>query len=179
MKGMWVGYDVGCTMGLTLGHGAWQIDQPSNGSMWNSYSFQPVGQWMGYSFTDLGAEGCCRSLNALFFLQQIILIMLWQETICHQAYQQKKIKLFLLISCMPLGISALTLNIWVRHAEVMLNDYAFVRSNFQKPNWTHEFYKSQPSICETKWHWKHYFNEQLYNITLPSRLIKHTPITLN
>ena len=57
MKGMWVGYDVGCTMGLTLGHGAWQIDQPSNGSMWNSYSFQPVGQWMGYSFTDLGAEG--------------------------------------------------------------------------------------------------------------------------
>ena len=22
---------------------------------------------MGYSFTDLGAEGCCRSLNALFF----------------------------------------------------------------------------------------------------------------
>ena len=35
MKGNWVGYDVECTMGLTLGHGAWQIDQPSNGSMWN------------------------------------------------------------------------------------------------------------------------------------------------
>ena len=66
MKGMWVGYDVGCTMGLTLGHGAWERDRPSNGSMWNSYSFQPVGQWMGYLFTDLGAEGCCRSLNALF-----------------------------------------------------------------------------------------------------------------
>ena len=65
MKGMWVGYGVVCTMRLTLGHGAWQIDQTSNGSMWNSYSFQPVGQWMGYSFTDLGAEGCCRSLNAL------------------------------------------------------------------------------------------------------------------
>ena len=65
MKGMWVGYDVGCTMGLTLGHGTWQIDQPSNGSMWNSYSFQPVGQWMGYSFADLGAAGCCCSLNAL------------------------------------------------------------------------------------------------------------------
>ena len=48
-------------------HGAWQIDQPSNGSVWNSYSFEPVGQWLGYSFTDLGAEGCCRSLNALFF----------------------------------------------------------------------------------------------------------------
>ena len=56
MKWVWVGYDVGCTMGLTLGHGAWQIDRPSNGSVWNSYSFQPVGQWMGYSFTDLGAE---------------------------------------------------------------------------------------------------------------------------
>ena len=68
MKGMWVGYDVGCTMGLTCGHGAWQIDRQSNGSMWNSYSFQPVGQWMSYSFTDLGAEGCCRSLNALFYL---------------------------------------------------------------------------------------------------------------
>ena len=65
MKGMWVGYDVGCTMGLTCGHGAWQIDRQSNGSMWNSYSFQPVGQWMSYSFTDVGAEGCCRSLNAL------------------------------------------------------------------------------------------------------------------
>ena len=67
MKGMWVGYDVGCTMGLTCGHGAWQIDRQSSGSMWNSYSFQPVGQWMSYSFTDLGAEGCCRSLNALFY----------------------------------------------------------------------------------------------------------------
>ena len=54
--------------GIDLGHGAWQIDRPSNGSMWNSYSFQPVGQWMGYSFTDLGAEGCCPSLNALFIL---------------------------------------------------------------------------------------------------------------
>ena len=68
MKGMWVGYDVGCTMGLTLGHSAWQIDRPSNGSLWNSYSFHPVGQWVGNSFTDLGAEGCCRSLNALLSL---------------------------------------------------------------------------------------------------------------
>ena len=49
-----------------LGHSAWQIQWPSNGSMCNSYSFQPVGPWMGYSFTDLGAEGCCRSLNTLF-----------------------------------------------------------------------------------------------------------------
>ena len=47
---------------------AWQIDRPSNGSVWISYSFQPVGPWMGYSFTDLGAERCCRSLNALLSL---------------------------------------------------------------------------------------------------------------
>ena len=77
MKGMWVGYDVGCTTVLTLGHGAWQINWPSNESMWNSYSFQPVAQWMGYSFTDLGAEGCCRSLNALFInVEQIPNIIL-------------------------------------------------------------------------------------------------------
>ena len=75
MKGMWVGYDVGCTMGLTCGHGAWQIDRQSSGSMWNSYSFQPVGQWMSYSFTDLGAEGCCRSLNALLFSLSMLLLL--------------------------------------------------------------------------------------------------------
>ena len=27
---------------------------------------------MGYSFTDLGAEGCCRSLNALFVYIAIV-----------------------------------------------------------------------------------------------------------
>ena len=53
-------------MGLILGHGAWQIDQPSDGSILNSYSFQPVGQRMGYSIADLRTEGCCRSLNAWF-----------------------------------------------------------------------------------------------------------------
>ena len=31
-------------------------------------SFQSVGPWMSYSFTDLGAEGCCRSLNALLYI---------------------------------------------------------------------------------------------------------------
>ena len=30
-----------------------------------------IGPWMGYSFTDLGAEGCCRSLNALLSLQYL------------------------------------------------------------------------------------------------------------
>ena len=52
--------------GLVLGPQCMAKNPPSNGSMWNSYSFQPVGPWMGYSFTDLGAEGCCRSLNVLF-----------------------------------------------------------------------------------------------------------------
>ena len=41
-------------MGLLLGHIVRQIDRPSNGPMWNSYSFQPVGPWMTHSFTDLG-----------------------------------------------------------------------------------------------------------------------------
>ena len=72
MKEMWVGYNVRCTMGLLLGHSAWQIDRPSNGSMWNSYSFQPIDPWMGYPFTDLGAEGCCRSLNALFLVPALL-----------------------------------------------------------------------------------------------------------
>ena len=35
----------------------WQIHWPSNGSMWNCYSFQPVGPWKGYPFTDLGSRG--------------------------------------------------------------------------------------------------------------------------
>ena len=37
LKGMSVGYDVGCT--LTLGHNAWQIDRIPNGSVWNSYTW--------------------------------------------------------------------------------------------------------------------------------------------
>ena len=78
--------------GIDLGHGAWQIDQPSNGSMWNSYSFHPVGQWMGYSFTDLGAEGCCRSLNALGFFQIVFLegvrISLQSQDELSQAFSQ-------------------------------------------------------------------------------------------
>ena len=42
IKKIWVGYNVGCTMGLLLGHSALQIDLPSNGSMWNSDSFELV-----------------------------------------------------------------------------------------------------------------------------------------
>ena len=68
MKGVWVGYGVGCTVVLTLPHGAWQIGPPSIRSMWNSYNFQPFGPRMGYSFTDLGAKECCRSLNDLFII---------------------------------------------------------------------------------------------------------------
>ena len=44
---VWVGYDGGSTIGLILGRSAWQIDRPSNGSMWNSYSFQPDGPMNG------------------------------------------------------------------------------------------------------------------------------------
>ena len=35
----------------------------ANRSMWNSYCFQPVGKWMGYSFTDLGPERPNHYLN--------------------------------------------------------------------------------------------------------------------
>ena len=35
LKEMWVGYFVRCTVGLLLGHSAWQIHWPSNGLMWN------------------------------------------------------------------------------------------------------------------------------------------------
>ena len=44
-------------MGLLFGHGAWQILWPNNRSMWNSYSFQRVGPWLGDLFPDIGAEG--------------------------------------------------------------------------------------------------------------------------
>ena len=73
MKKMWVEYNVGHTMGFLLGHSAWQIHRTCNGSMWNCYSFQPVGPWMGCPFSDLGAEGCCRSLNALFLWHPLCL----------------------------------------------------------------------------------------------------------
>ena len=83
MKEIWVGYNVGCTLGLLLGQSAWQIDWPSNGSMWNCYSFQPVGRWMGYLFTDLGAEGCCHSLNAWFYLNVWATAFLWMCSYTH------------------------------------------------------------------------------------------------
>ena len=62
MKEMWIGYNVGHRMGSLLCYSARQTDWPSDGSMWNS--FQPVGPWMGHSFTKLGL-GCWRSLNAV------------------------------------------------------------------------------------------------------------------
>ena len=68
MREMWVWYNVGHTMGFLLGHSAWQKHWPSNGSMWNCYSFQPVSPWMGCPLTDLGAEECCHSPNALLQL---------------------------------------------------------------------------------------------------------------
>ena len=110
MKGMWVGYDFGCTMGLTLGHGAWQIDRPSNGSVWNSYSFQPLAQWMGYSFTDLGAEGCCRSLIALFIvlLPPIVVISFYYYfSISHRQQQKRKGQLGKLTVIKPIARNGL------------------------------------------------------------------------
>ena len=50
--------------GIDMGR-AWQIHRPNNGSMWNSYSFSLL---PNESFTDLGAEGCCRTLNTLLKL---------------------------------------------------------------------------------------------------------------
>ena len=73
MKEMWVRYNVGCTMAFLLAHSAWQID------------FEPVGPWMGYAFTDLGAEGCCRSLNALFYLRPVLSAMV--QFVHVRAYQ--------------------------------------------------------------------------------------------
>ena len=62
------GYTVGRTIGLLLGHSALQIHWSSNGSMWNCFSFKPVVPWIGCPFTDRRAEGCWRSLYALFTL---------------------------------------------------------------------------------------------------------------
>ena len=77
MKEMWVGYNDGCTMGLLLGHSAWQIDQPSNGSIWNSYSVQPVGPWMSYLFTDLGVEGVVVLWMPCYHLSSVCALSRW------------------------------------------------------------------------------------------------------
>ena len=62
---------LGAHWACSWAHSAWQIHWPSKGSMWNCYSFQLVGPWMGYSLTDRGAEVCCRSLNDLLLLARI------------------------------------------------------------------------------------------------------------
>ena len=49
----------------TMMDAQWVSSWPAVLGKW--ISFQPVGPWMGYLFTDLGAEGCCRSLNAFFY----------------------------------------------------------------------------------------------------------------
>ena len=99
MKEMWVGYNVGCTMSLA--------NWPSDGSMLNSYNFQPVGPWMGYSFTDLGAEGCCHSLNTLFL-----------ATLCLPATDiDRNCKSRSIANCFP------TLWIFTGHISLILNMY--------------------------------------------------------
>ena len=56
-------------MGVTLGHGAWQIDRPSNGSITQcetrTVSNLLAHEWACRSLHQ-GAEGCCGYLNALF-----------------------------------------------------------------------------------------------------------------
>ena len=69
---MRVRYNVWRTMGLLSGHITWQIYWLSNGSMWNCYSLQPLGPWMGCPFTDLGAKECYLSINALFLSVDIV-----------------------------------------------------------------------------------------------------------
>ena len=51
-----------------MGYSTYQIHWPSNGLMQNYYTFQSVGPLMDCPFSDLWAEGCCHSLNALFAL---------------------------------------------------------------------------------------------------------------
>ena len=72
---------LGRTMSLLLGQSACQMHWPSNGLMWNYYSFQPVGPWMGCPFTDLGAEGCCRPLNALFVDAFVYADLTWHTAV--------------------------------------------------------------------------------------------------
>ena len=78
MKEMWVGYNVGCTMGFLLGHSAWQINQfpacwPMNGLFvhwsrgWGVSSFserlvypQPSGL-EGYCHSAGGRAGGCQT----------------------------------------------------------------------------------------------------------------------
>ena len=54
-----------CNMGLSVCYSTYRIHWPRNGLMQNCYSFQIVSPLMGCPFSDLWAEGCCHSLNAL------------------------------------------------------------------------------------------------------------------
>ena len=79
MKEMWVGYNVGCTMGFLLGHSAWQIDQfptcrPMNGLFvhwsrgWGVSSFSErlvQNYWSTFSCT---SDSCLTGVTAV--LQQ-------------------------------------------------------------------------------------------------------------
>ena len=74
-----------------LGGGARPVRPPLNPplTVHGKYiSFQPAGPWMGYPFTDLGAEGCRRSLNALFYNVPVI-VSSWVITIDRRMSVQK------------------------------------------------------------------------------------------
>ena len=114
--------------GLVLGHSAWQKVRPSNGSMWNSYSFQPIGPWMGYSFTDLGAEGCCRSLNALLISQFWILIhYLLFNILCLTNSPFIKIR-EINVQCF-LKIMILHQGIWILYFSQFITKFPFLKSS--------------------------------------------------
>ena len=89
MKEMWVGYNVGCTVGFHLGHSAWQIDQfptcwPMNGLFvhwsrgWGVSSFSerlvlrllksPRGQWVDMiCMTCISWDGATRASFIITF----------------------------------------------------------------------------------------------------------------
>ena len=82
MKGMWVRYDVGCTMGLPLGHGAWQID------------FQVMGQCETLTVSNLLAhEWAIHSL--IWRLRGVV--VLW--TPCYCICKHPKVKNYYFKKC--------------------------------------------------------------------------------
>ena len=82
-KGMWVRCDViptmqpwTCDIFLPVGYSTHRIHWPSDcGLMQNWQCFQPAGLLTGCPFSDLWAEGCCHSLNALLLYKSPFTLM--------------------------------------------------------------------------------------------------------
>ena len=91
--GMWVGYDVGCTLGLTLGHGAWQIDLQVNLKL---FQFPTCWLMNGLFVHWSRGWGCCRSAMKISFIFQIMFIFLyarfvWQPLISNDDWYWQRI----------------------------------------------------------------------------------------